>query len=111
VNAALELRATPQITADGTIIMDIDIRNNSADFGNLVNGIPPIITQSASSTVTISDGGTTVIGGIFRTEESVSRERTPLLHKIPILGALFRNMSRTKQNRELLIFITPRIVK
>jgi type IV pilus assembly protein PilQ len=111
VNAALELRATPQITADGTIIMDIDIRNNSADFGNLVNGIPPIITQSASSTVTIADGGTTVIGGIFRTEESVSRERTPLLHKIPILGALFRNMSRTRQNRELLIFITPRIVK
>lgn len=111
VNAALELRATPQITADGTIIMDIDIRNNSADFGNLVNGIPPIITQSASSTVTIPDGGTTVIGGIFRTEESVTRERVPLLHKIPILGALFRNMSRTRQNRELLIFITPTIVK
>lgn len=111
VNAALELRATPQITADGTIIMDIDIRNNSADFGNLVNGIPPIITQSASSTVTIPDGGTTVIGGIFRTEESVSRERVPLLHKIPILGALFRNMSQTRKNRELLIFITPRIVK
>ncbi len=110
-NAALELKATPQITADGTIIMDIEIRNNSADFANLVNGIPPIITQSARSTVTIPDGGTTVIGGIFRTEESVSRERTPLLHKIPIIGALFRNVSRSRQNRELLIFITPRIVK
>jgi len=110
-NAALELKATPQITADGTIIMDIEIRNNSADFANLVNGIPPIITQSARSTVTIPDGGTTVIGGIFRTEESVSRERVPFLHKIPILGSLFRNMSRTRQNRELLIFITPRIVK
>lgn len=111
VPAALELRATPQITAEGTIIMDIDIRNNAANFANLVLGIPPITTQSASTTVMVPDGGTTVIGGIFRTEDSITRGKVPFLHKIPILGSLFRNFSRTQKNRELIIFITPRIIK
>jgi len=111
VNAALELRATPQITAEGTIIMYIEIRNNAADFANLVNGIPPITTQSAQTTVMVPNGGTTVIGGIYRTEDSITRERVPFLHKIPILGNLFKNFARTKQTRELLIFITPRIIR
>jgi type IV pilus secretin PilQ/predicted competence protein len=111
VNAALELRATPQITAEGTIIMYIEIRNNAADFANLVNGIPPITTQSAQTTVMVPNGGTTVIGGIYRTEDSITRERVPLLHKIPILGNLFKSFARTKQTRELLIFITPRIIR
>jgi type IV pilus secretin PilQ/predicted competence protein len=111
VNAALELRATPQITAEGTIIMYIEIQNNAADFANLVNGIPPITTQSAQTTVMVPDGGTTVIGGIYRTEDSITREKVPLLHKIPVLGNLFKSFARTKQNRELLIFITPRIIK
>jgi len=111
VNAALELKATPQITAEGTIIMTIEIQNNAADFANLVNGIPPITTQSAKTTVMIPDGGTTVIGGIYRTEDSITRDRVPLLHTIPILGNLFKSFARTKQNRELLIFITPRIIK
>ncbi|OGD15930.1 MAG: hypothetical protein A2W20_08135 [Candidatus Aminicenantes bacterium RBG_16_66_30] len=111
INAALELRATPQITAEGTIIMMIDIKNNAADFANLVNGIPPITMQSARTTVMVPDGGTTVIGGIYRTEDSVTRERVPFLHQIPILGSAFKNFARTKQSRELLIFITPRIIK
>ncbi len=110
-NAALELRATPQITAEGTIIMTIEIQNNAADFANLVNGIPPLTTQSATTTVMIPDGGTTVIGGIYRSEDSVTRERVPFLHQIPILGSIFKNFARTKQTRELLIFITPRIIK
>ena len=111
MNAALELKATPQITAEGTIIMNLDIKNNAADFGNLVNGIPPITTQSAKTTVMVPDGGTTVIGGIYRMEDSTTRDGVPILSKIPILGNLFRNFARTKQNRELLIFITPRIMK
>jgi type IV pilus assembly protein PilQ len=59
----------------------------------------------------VPDGGTTVIGGIYRTEDSTTRERVPFLHQIPILGSLFKNFARTKQSRELLIFITPRIIK
>lgn len=111
MNAALELTATPQITAEGTIIMVLQLQNNAADFANLVNGIPPIITQSATTTVMIPDGGTTVIGGIYRTEDSITRERVPFFHKIPIIGNLFKSFARTKQSRELLIFITPRILR
>lgn len=111
MNAALELRATPQITAEGTIIMTLDIKNNAADFANLVNGIPPITTQSAKTTVMVPDGGTTVIGGIYRMEDSSTRNDVPFLNRIPILGTLFKSLARTKQNRELLIFITPRIMK
>jgi type IV pilus assembly protein PilQ len=59
----------------------------------------------------VPDGGTTVIGGIYRTEDSVTNERVPFLHQIPILGGAFRNSSRSKQSRELLIFLTPRIIK
>jgi len=111
VNAGLELRATPQITADGTIIMLLDIQNNAADFANLVNGIPPITTQSAKTTVMVPDGGTTAIGGIYRVEDAITQEGVPLLHQIPLLGNLFRSFSKTRQNRELLIFITPRIIQ
>jgi type IV pilus assembly protein PilQ len=111
VNAALELKATPQITAEGTIIMTVEIQNNAADFANLVNGIPPITTESAKTTVMVPDGGTTVIGGIYRTEDSVTRNNVPFLNQIPILGGLFKNFARTKTSRELLIFITPRIIK
>ncbi|MBU2438053.1 MAG: type IV pilus secretin PilQ, partial [Acidobacteria bacterium] len=110
-NAALELRATPQVSNDGNITMILDIQNNSADFANLVNGIPPLITQSANITVTVPDGGTTVIGGIYRTEDSITKDRVPFFHQIPILGNLFKSTARTRQNRELLIFITPRIIK
>jgi type IV pilus assembly protein PilQ len=111
MNAGLELRVTPQITAEGTIIMTLEIKNDAADFSNLVNGIPPITTQSAKTTVTVADGGTTVIGGVYRIEDSITRDRVPFLHQIPILGNLFKSLSKTKTNRELLIFITPRIQK
>jgi len=111
INAALELRVKPQITEDNTVIMYIEIRNNAPDFGNLVNGIPPISMQSAATTVMIPDGGTTVIGGIYQTDNSISRSRVPFLHKIPLLGNLFRSTARTETSKELLIFITPKIIR
>ncbi|HLP45066.1 MAG TPA: type IV pilus secretin PilQ [Candidatus Kapabacteria bacterium] len=111
VPAALELSVKPQITAQGTIIVVVDIKNNAPDFANLVLGIPPITTQTIKTTVMVEDGGTIVIGGLYRVEESHSSERTPFLSKIPVLGTLFRNSSDTSTQRELLIFITPRIVK
>ncbi|MCP4149933.1 MAG: type IV pilus secretin PilQ, partial [bacterium] len=109
--AALELKVTPQITAKGTVICEIDIKNNSADFANLVNGIPPIITQTIKTSVMINDGGTIVIGGMYRVETSQSTAATPFFSKIPILGNLFKNSDRRKEQKELLIFITPRIIK
>jgi type IV pilus assembly protein PilQ len=109
--AVLLLKVNPQITSAGTVIMRITIENASADFSRQVNGIPPIDTQRANTQVQVDDGATTVIGGIFVSREQNSIERTPLLHRIPLLGWLFRRDTNSDESRELLIFITPRILK
>ena len=109
-DAALVMRVTPQITAARTVIMQIEIENGYADFGRQVNGFPPIVTQRASTTVQVVSGGTTVIGGIFESEQSSSSNRVPALHRIPLLGWLFRSRADRRQTNELLIFLTPRIV-
>ena len=110
-DAVLTLKVTPQITDAGTVILDLSVENNSADFANLVNGVPPINTQSAKTIVLVKDGATAVVGGIYQSNEQTSQQSTPLLGKIPILGYLFRNRFLTSTNNELLLFITPRIVK
>lgn len=111
VNAALHLSVTPQITAEGTVIMDVTIENNRPDFNNVVFQTPPIVTESASTTLLVEDGGTTVIGGIFTASDQYSQGRTPVLHRIPLLGWLFKNSNIVRENRELLIFLTPRILR
>jgi len=111
VNADLSLTVTPQITTANTIIMSINLVNASPDFSRAVNGTPPINSQSAKTTVQVNDGATTVIGGIFVSEEQTSNDRTPVLHRVPILKWLFQRNSLTDSSRELLIFITPRILR
>jgi len=110
-DAALKLLVTPQITASNTVIMRINLENAQADFGRSVNGIPPIDTQRAQTTVLIGDGQTTVIGGIYFSSQENRSTRTPVLHNIPLLGWLFKDNLTNNQNNELLIFITPRILK
>jgi type IV pilus assembly protein PilQ len=110
-DAALVLRVTPQITAANTVIMKIALENAQADFGRSVNGIPPIDTQRANTSVLVADGATTVIGGIYFSSQETRQGRTPVLHKVPLLGWLFKNDLANNQNNELLIFITPRILK
>jgi len=110
-DAVLTLKVTPQITEAGTVILTVDVQNNSADFANLVNGIPPINTQSARTQVLVRDGATAVIGGIYQSNEQTSQQLTPFLGRVPILGYLFRNRFVTSTNNELLLFITPRIIK
>lgn len=110
-DAVLRLEVTPQITAAGTVIMQVSVQNMTADFSREVNGIPPIDTQEARTQVQVHDGATTVIGGIFVSREQASTDRTPLLSRIPMLGWLFRRDSMQDESRELLIFITPRILK
>ena len=102
---------TPQITAANTVIMKIELENAQADFGRSVNGIPPIDTQRANTSVLVGDGQTTVIGGIYFSSQEARESRTPVLHKVPLLGWLFKNDLTNNQNNELLIFITPRIIK
>jgi len=109
--AVLMLQVTPQITAAGTVITRVTVTNMAADFSRQVNGIPPIDTQEAHTQVQVEDGATTVIGGIFVSREQASTDNTPLLHRIPLLGWLFKRESVQDESRELLIFITPRILK
>ena len=111
VSASLRLAVTPQITADGTVAMDVLVENNSPDFGNRVGDVPPIRTQRAQTKILVADGGTAVIGGIFTINEGQTEQGVPWFRKIPGLGWLFKTRNITNENRELLIFITPKIVK
>jgi type IV pilus assembly protein PilQ len=110
-DAALTLLVQPQITAANTVIMRITVENASPDFSRSVNGIPPIDTQRALTQVLVSDGETTVIGGIYVSREQSVQGRTPGLYRIPLLGWLFQRNEITDESRELLIFITPRIAR
>jgi len=110
-DAALVLKVTPQITAANTVIMKISLENGQADFTKAVNGIPPINTQSANTSVLVNDGQTTVIGGIYLSSEQYQTDRTPGLGRIPLLNWLFKRDSAIDDSTELLIFITPRITK
>jgi type IV pilus assembly protein PilQ len=110
-DAALVLKVTPQITAANTVIMKISLENGQADFSKAVNGIPPINTQSANTSVLVNDGQTTVIGGIYLSSEQYQTDRTPGLGRIPLLNWLFKRESAIDNSTELLIFITPRISK
>ena len=110
-DAALTLKVTPQITASNTVIMRIQVANESPDFSRSVNGIPPIDTQRAVTQVQVSDGETTVIGGIYVSREQSTQDRTPGLYRLPLLGWLFKRDLAEDESRELLIFITPKIVR
>jgi type IV pilus assembly protein PilQ len=109
--AALILRVTPQITASNTVIMRIFLENGTPDFGRSINGIPPIDLQRATTTVLVADGDTTVIGGIYLSREQSQENRVPMLHRVPLLGWLFKRDSLRDTSQELLIFITPRITR
>ena len=110
-DAALQLRVTPQITAAGTVIMRVSLENSTPDFSREVNGIPPINTQRANTTLLVSDGETTVIGGIYTSNQQTNKDSTPGLSQIPLLSWLFKRESVNDDSTELLIFITPRIIK
>jgi type IV pilus assembly protein PilQ len=110
-DAALQLLVTPQITAANTVIMRISIENASPDFSRAVNNIPPINTQRAITQVLVNNGETTVIGGIYVSNEQTEQDRTPGLYRLPLLGWLFQRNTLSEESRELLIFITPRIIR
>ncbi len=109
--AALTLRVTPQITASNTVILQVFLENASPDFSRAINGIPPINTQRAVTSVLVADGETTVIAGIYLSREQSSTDRVPLLHRVPLLGWLFKRDELLDESVELLIFITPRITR
>ncbi|KUG22417.1 hypothetical protein ASZ90_007821 [hydrocarbon metagenome] len=109
--ALLKLEVTPKITDEGKISMDIKASNDSPDWANEVQGNPPINKSEIESKVVITDGDTVVVGGVMKTEDSVSDSGLPWLQKVPVLGWLFKTESVTKKKKQLLIFVTPRILK
>ena len=112
-DAALTLRVTPQITASNTVIMRIFVEKAAPNYTqtSAAQPVPSIDTQRAVTSVLMGDGETTVIGGIYTREESDAQVRTPFLHRLPMLGWLFKTDRHLEDSDELLIFITPRIAK
>jgi type IV pilus assembly protein PilQ len=111
VDAVLELDVTPQITADGTVYMDVTVQNDQIDQAiPRVQGIPAIDTQSAETKVTVTDGATVVIGGIIVTQQQTTIAQVPLVGSIPVLGNLFKHTTVSSTSQELLFFLTPRIL-
>jgi type IV pilus assembly protein PilQ len=111
VDAVLELDVTPQITADGTIYMDVTVENDQVDAAiPRVQGIPAIDTQATETKVTVNDGATVVIGGIIVTQQRTDIQQVPFFGSVPILGNLFRHTTVSSTSQELLFFLTPRIL-
>ncbi|HXZ19402.1 MAG TPA: type IV pilus secretin PilQ [Candidatus Acidoferrales bacterium] len=111
IDAVLKLQVTPQITAEGTIYMDVDVENTAIDTGiPRVMGIPALDTQEAQTKVLVADGGTVVIGGVIISSQSTEVDQTPFLGSIPLIGHLFRHTLISTSSTELLFFITPRII-
>jgi len=113
LDATLQLAVTPQITDAGTVIMDISVQKNEPDTGLAIAGAAgtPISTRSAKTRLMVRDGGTTVIAGIYQTKENNSQTRMPFVWQIPVIGNLFKTHDINSTHDELLIFITPRIVR
>ena len=115
VTAALRLEITPQIIEEnGQVLMHVVAENNTVDTSlasQFNGGTPGISTQSAESTVLVSDGGTTVMGGINIDTEGHTMVRTPGVSRIPLLGELFKHRTTRRDDNEILFFITPRIVR
>jgi type IV pilus assembly protein PilQ len=107
--ATLSLSVKPQITPDDNVIMDIKVNKDSV--GQLYAGVPSIDTNKVNTQVLVENGGTVVIGGVYTQEQTTGTEKVPLLGDIPVLGYFFRNSAKIDNKNELLIFITPKILK
>ncbi|HEY7888059.1 MAG TPA: type IV pilus secretin PilQ [Steroidobacteraceae bacterium] len=113
-NAVLQLQVTPQITPDNRIILDLDVRDDEVGQVVVESGgvnVPAIDTREVTTQVLVNDGQTVVLGGILTTNASNVVNKVPVLGDIPLLGNLFKNTDRTNKKDELLIFVTPKIVR
>lgn len=106
--AVLSLEVTPQITPEGSIILDLSVNKDSP--GQVVAGAMSIDTKRVKTQVLVENGGTVVIGGIFELTESDQVSKVPLLGDIPVVGNLFKNRTRSSRKEEILVFITPKII-
>jgi len=110
VDAVLKLEVTPQITAEGTVFLDITVENTQIDKSIEVSGTPGLDTQSTQTKVLVSDGSTVVIGGVVVTNQNTTIAQVPLLGSVPLIGNLFKHTSISVSTQELMFFVTPRIL-
>ena len=109
IDANLGLDVTPQITPDDKVKMKLHVSQDTV--GGLYGGVPSINTKTVDTEVLVENGGTVVIGGVYQQSETDTTLKVPLLADVPVLGWLFKNNSKIEQKRELLVFITPKILK
>jgi type IV pilus assembly protein PilQ len=112
--AVLALTVTPQITPDNRIILDLVVKKDSVGQVVVASGgvnVPSIDTREIKTQVLVNDGQTVVLGGIFETEKRLTDNKVPYLGDIPVLGRLFKTTNRTNNKDELLIFVTPKILR
>ncbi len=107
--AALSLTVTPQITPDDQLILDLNVNKDS--IGQVFANVPSIDTRSITTQVLVSNGETVVLGGIYEENKVDSNTRIPFFADIPVFGKLFQSNSKTSDRTELLIFVTPKILK
>ncbi|MBI1174221.1 MAG: type IV pilus secretin PilQ [Sideroxydans sp.] len=108
-DATLSLKVTPQITPDDHINMKLDV--NQDTVGTVYSGVPSINTKKVSTQVLVENGGTVVIGGVYTQDIANSTQKVPLLGDVPVVGWLFKNNTKSDNKQELLVFITPKILK
>lgn len=113
VDAFLRLSVTPQITAENTIFLNVDVENTTTDFSHVTGQQlnPALDTQQATTQVLVTDGGTVVIGGVVQTTNNLAIAQVPILGNIPLLGNLFKHSTVNTSTQELLFFITPKIIQ
>jgi type IV pilus assembly protein PilQ len=107
--AVLGLTVTPQITPDDRIILDLTVSKDSV--GQVFSGVPSINTRKVNTQVLVNNGETVVLGGVYENERSEGVTKVPVLGDLPVVGALFRQNSKVDRKNELLIFVTPKILK
>ena len=108
-DANMRLEVTPQITPEGTIIMDLDVSKDTMG-AETQNAGPVINVKNIVTQVLVENGGTVLIGGIFTLDEQDGEAKVPWFGDLPAVGNLFKNKSRTQKKTELLVFVTPRII-
>ena len=110
IDATLSLTVTPQITPDDRILLDLNVTQNSRGSPDVL-GTPPINTRNVATNVLVDDGETVVLGGIYNQVDRNSLDRVPFFGDLPYLGFLFKKNRVEKSRTELLIFVTPKILK
>lgn len=110
IETGIVLVVTPQVSADGFVMLDLFAKSSQADFTRTVDEIPTEISREASSRVLVRDGQTVVLGGIYRETTANQNTGVPFLRDVPVLGAMFRSSGTTNRREDLLVFLTPHIV-